>query len=64
MRLHDIEYCLQICYVITFGTAFHCNIVYVAFYCFAYMLVENCIHGSLVCCPCILQFEGHDSIAV
>ena len=35
MHLHDIKYCLQICYVITFGMNFHCNIVYVAFHYFA-----------------------------
>ena len=40
---HDSEYCLQICYVITFGTAFHCNIVYVVFHCSVYMLIEDCI---------------------
>ena len=64
MRLHDIEYCLQVCYVIAFGMAFYCNIVYVAFHCFAYMLIEDCIHSSLICCPRILQSEEHHNIAI
>jgi len=64
MRPHDIEYRLQICYVIIFGTIFYCNIVYIAFHCFAYMLVENCIHSSLVCCPRVLQSERHNSITI
>ena len=64
MRPLNIEYCLHIYYVIAFGTAFHYNIIYVAFHYFAYMLVENCIHSSLVCCVRILQSEGHHSIAV
>jgi len=64
MRPHDIEYCLQIYYVIAIDTIFYCNIVYVAFHCFAYILVENYIHSSLVCRPLILQPEGHHSIEV
>ena len=64
MRLHDIEYCLQICYVVTFRMTFHCNIVYVAFHCFTYMLIKDYIHNSLICHPRILQSEGHHSIAI
>jgi len=64
MRQHGIEHCLQICYVITLGTIFYCNIVFVAFHYFAYMLVKNCIHRSLIYRPHILQSEGHHSIAI
>ena len=48
MRPHDIEYCLQIFYVIAFGTAFYCNVVDVAFHCFAYVLMKNYIYSSLM----------------
>ena len=64
MRPHNIEYCLQICYVIAFGTTFYYNIVNIAFHYFMYMLMKNYIHNSLLCCPCILQSKGHDSIAI
>jgi len=64
MRPHDIEYCLQICYVIAFGMTFHYNIVYVVFYRFLYMLMKNCIHSFLVCRARILQPEGHRNIEV
>ena len=64
MRSYDIEYCLQIGYVITFGTAFHCNVVDVAFHYFMHVFMENCIHSSLICCPHVLQSEGHDSITI
>jgi len=57
MRPYDVEYSLQICYVITFIVAFHYNIIYVAFY--GHMLVEDRIHGALVCRTCILQAKGH-----
>jgi len=55
MRLLDVEYSLQIYYVITFVAALHCNIVYVALYDLAYVLIGNCIHRLLVCCPYVFQ---------
>ena len=59
MHLHYVEYSLQICYVITFVAALDCNIIYIAFYGLTYMLVEDHIHGVLVCHICILQAKGH-----
>ena len=35
MHPHDIEYCIQINYLIAFGTVFHYNIIYVTFHYFA-----------------------------
>jgi len=64
MHPHDIKYRLQICYMIAFVKAFHYNVIYVAFHYFAYMLMKNCIHSSMICYPCVLQSEGHDSIAI
>ena len=58
MRSHDIEYCLQLCYVITFGTTFYRNIVYVEFHCFAYMFVENYIVTLWYVAPAFFNPKG------
>jgi len=64
MRPHDVEYSLQICNVIVFSMALYYNIVHVVFYSLVYMLMEYCIHCSLICCPLILQAEGHHDVAI
>ena len=64
MHLHDVEYSLQICYVITFVAVPYCNIIYIALYDLAYMLTEDRIHDALVCCTCILQAKKHHGVAV
>jgi len=61
---HDVEYSLQICYVITFIIALHCDIIYVELYGLAYMLVKDRIHCVLVCCTCIFEAKGHHCVAV
>ena len=50
--------------MIAFVVALLCNIVYVAFYGLAYMLMEDNIHGPLVCCLCIRQAKGHHGVAL
>ena len=55
----NIEHFLQICEMITFVVTLHSNIVDVAFYDFAYMIMKDYVHGTLIYCVCILQTEGH-----
>jgi len=63
MRSHDVEYSLQICNMITFVADLHCNIIYIALYALAYMLVEDRIRGTLVCCICVLQSKRYYCVA-
>jgi len=60
--VYDVEYSLQICYVIAFVVAFHYNIIYVALYGLTYVLVENYINHMLVCYPRVLQSERHHGV--
>jgi len=55
---HDVEYSLQICKMVAFIAAFHCKIIYVAFYGLAYMIMEDRIHSLLIGCSDVLQSEG------
>ena len=64
MSSHDVKNHLQVSYVITLSATFYCNIINITFYRFAYLLLENGVHGPLIGCPRILQSEGHDGIAV
>ena len=50
IRQYNIEYCFQICYVITFGTAFHCNILYVIplFYVYVRGKLHSWLYGMLL----------------
>ena len=64
MSPHDVEHSLQVCEVIAFVTAFHGDVIDVAFYGFTYMLVEDHVHGALICCTSVLQAEGHYCVAV
>jgi len=50
--------------MIAFVATLHCIIVDVAFYDLVYMIMEDCIHGILICYPDILQAEGHHSVAI
>jgi len=61
---HDIEHSLQVSEVIAFVMAFHGDIIDIAFYGLVYMLMEDHIHGTLICRTNILQAEGHHCIAV
>ena len=60
----NVEYSPQICNMIIFGTAFYCNIVYVALYSLAYILMEDYIHCLLICRSCVLQAKGHHGVAI
>ena len=63
MSPHNVEHSLQICKMIAFVATFHCNIIDVAFYSLACMLVEVFVHGMLICQTCILQAKGyHDAV--
>ena len=64
MCSHDIEYSFLIYYMITFVMTLHCNIVYVTLYGLAYVLMEDCIYGLLICHPCIFQSEGNHGVIV
>ena len=64
MRPHDVEYSLQIYNVIAFSSALSYNIVHVAFYYLAYMLVKDCIHCLLICHPYVFQIKGHHGVTI
>ena len=61
---HDIEYSFQVCEVTAFVVTFHGDIIDIEFYGLEYMLMEDRIHGALICCTGIFQAEGHYRVAV
>jgi len=50
--------------MIAFVATLHSNIVDLAIYGFAYMLVKDCVNGTLICWAHILQTEGHHCVTV
>jgi len=60
---HDVEHSLQVCKGIAFVTAFHGDIIDIALYGPAYMLMEDRVHGTLICRTSVLQAEGHYCVA-
>ena len=38
------------------------HIVNINFHLFVDHVMEEGSHGSLICCPCILEFKGHDFV--
>ena len=46
MSPHDVEHSLQVCEMIAFVAAFHGDIIDIAFYDLAYMLMEDRIHSA------------------
>jgi len=64
MSLHDVEHSFQVCEVIAFVATFHGDIIEIAFYGLAYMLMEDRIHGALICRTGVLQAKGHYCVAV
>ena len=50
--------------MIAFVTAFHSDIIDIAFYDFMYMLMEDHIHGILISCATILLAKRHYCVAV
>ena len=49
--------------MIAFVATFHGDIINIAFYGLAYMLMEDHIHGPLICRTSVLQAEGHYCVA-
>ena len=43
---------------------FHCTIIDAAFYSLVYMLVEDCVHETLIYHTYIIQSKGHLGVAV
>jgi len=58
MSLHDVKHSLQVCEMIAFVATFHGDIINVAFYGFTYMLVEDRIHGTLICRTSVFKTKG------
>ena len=50
--------------MIAFVMIFHDDIIDIAFYDLAYMLMEDRIHGTLICRATVLQAERHYCIVV
>ena len=44
--------------------ALHQHVVYVDFHVPSYLALEHFVHKPLVRCPCILQTERHDLVAI
>jgi len=55
---HDVEHFFQICEMIAFVAAFHSDIIDIAFYGLAYMLIEDHIHGVLIGYTSVLQAKS------
>jgi len=64
VSLHDVKHSFQVCEVIAFVATFHDDIIDILFYGLVYMLIEDRIHGTLICCTNILQAKGHYYVTV
>ena len=60
---HDVEHSFQVCKVTIFVMNFHGDIINIAFYGVAYMLMEDRIYGALICRTDVLQAKGHYLLA-
>ena len=61
---HVVEHSFQVCEVIAFVAIFHCDIIDIAFYDLAYMLIKDHIHDALIYRTSVLQAKGHYCVAV
>jgi len=62
--LHDVEHSFRVCKMIAFVVTFYDDIIDIAFYGLVYILMEDHIHGTLICHTSVLQAKGHYCIAV
>ena len=55
---------MEVMSVVSRLRAFHQHVVYIDFHVPSYLALKHFVHKPLVCCPCVLQTEEHDLVAI